>query len=89
LHGSHPNKVALDNQVALYDYLGMAEYSTVHVAKKLDIGTDTLHRWINEGLKAPRLQRVGGVRVRLWTEEDFKRAQAYSKARYRKKKPRF
>jgi len=67
----------------------MAEYSTVQVAKKLDVGTDTLHRWINEGLKAPRLQRVGGVRVRLWTEADFRRAQAYSKARYRKKKPRF
>jgi DNA-binding transcriptional MerR regulator len=64
----------------------MAEYSTVQVAKKLDIGTDTLHRWINEGLKAPKLQRVGGIRVRLWNEEDLKRAKAYSQARYRKKK---
>ncbi len=75
----------LDNQVALYDYLGMAAYSTVQVAKKLGIGTDTLHRWINEGLKPPKLQRVGGVKVRLWDEQDFERAKAYAKRRYRKK----
>ena len=66
----------------------MAEYSTVQVAKKLGIGTDTLHRWINEGLKPPKLQRIGGVRVRLWNEEDFSRAKAYREARYRRKKPK-
>lgn len=66
----------------------MAEYSTVQVAKKLGIGADTLHRWMKEKLKAPKLQRVGNVRVRIWTEEDFKRAKAYSEARYRKKKPK-
>jgi DNA-binding transcriptional MerR regulator len=66
----------------------VAEYSTGQVAKKLDIGRDTLHRWINEGLRAPKLSRVGNVRVRIWTEEDFKRAKAYSEARYRKKKPK-
>jgi DNA-binding transcriptional MerR regulator len=64
----------------------MPQYSTVRVAKKLGIGTDTLHRWIKEGLRPPKLQRIGGIRVRLWSEEDFKRAKAYSKRRYRKKK---
>jgi predicted DNA-binding transcriptional regulator AlpA len=66
----------------------VAEYSTAQVAKKLDIGRDTLHRWMNERLKAPKLRRVGNVRVRIWTEEDLKRAKAYSEARYRKKKPK-
>ena len=66
----------------------MAEYSTAQVAKKLGIGNDTLHRWMNEKLKAPKLRRIGNVRVRLWTEEDFKRAKAYSEARYRKKSPK-
>jgi DNA-binding transcriptional MerR regulator len=64
----------------------MAPYSTAMVAKKLDVGRDTLHRWIREGLKPPKLQRIGGVKVRLWSEADFKRAKAYSKMRFRKKK---
>jgi DNA-binding transcriptional MerR regulator len=61
------------------------QLSTVQVARKLGIGTDTLHRWILEGLKPPPLQRVGGVKIRLWTEADFKRVSAYAKRRYRKK----
>jgi DNA-binding transcriptional MerR regulator len=63
----------------------MANYSTAMVAKKLDIGRDTLHRWIREGLKPPKLQRIGGVKVRLWSQADFERAKAYSKKRYRQK----
>ena len=61
------------------------ERSTVQVAKKLGVGADTLFRWLREGLKAPRLRRVGGIAVRLWTEKDFARAKAFAKKRYRKK----
>lgn len=61
------------------------KHSTAQVARKLKIGRDTLHRWILEGLKPPRLVRVGGVAVRLWTEKDFARAKAFAKKRYRKK----
>jgi DNA-binding transcriptional MerR regulator len=60
--------------------------STKQLARKLDIGTDTLHRWIREGLKPPPLQSVvGGGKVRLWGPADIARAKAYSKRRYRKK----
>jgi predicted site-specific integrase-resolvase len=62
------------------------QYSTVQVARKLGVARDTLSRWMKEGLKPPKLQRVGGILVRLWGEMDFRRARAYSKARYRKKK---
>ncbi len=36
----------------------------------------TLQRYIADGnwIKAPRLQNVGGVKVRLWTDRDIKRA---------------
>ena len=62
----------------------MAEYSTAQVARKLKIGRDTLHRWINEGLKAPPKRRIGGVSVRIWSEEAFVRAGQYKATRYRK-----
>jgi predicted DNA-binding transcriptional regulator AlpA len=64
----------------------MANYSTAMVAKKLGVARDTLHRWLRTGLKAPKLQRIGGVKIRLWSESDFKRAMAYAKKRFRKKK---
>ena len=36
----------------------------------------TLQRYIADGnwIKAPALQMVGGVKVRLWTERDIERA---------------
>jgi hypothetical protein len=36
----------------------------------------TLQRYIADGnwIKAPGLQRVGGVKVRLWTQRDIERA---------------
>ena len=51
-------------------------YSTAQAAKKLGIGRDTLHR-LREGLKAPKLQRVGGVKVRLWSDADLARARRW------------
>ncbi len=64
----------------------MAHYSTAMVAKKLGVARDTLHRWLRTGLKPPKLQRIGGVKIRLWNDADIKRAMAYAKRRYRKKK---
>ena len=56
----------------------MKGHSTVQVAKLLGIGNDTLHRWIHERkVRAPKIQLVGGVRVRLWTETDIERARKY------------
>ncbi len=45
--------------------------STQQAAKLAGVGQATLHRWIESGkLKAPKLTRVGGVLVRLWSERE-------------------
>jgi hypothetical protein len=50
--------------------------SSRDAAKKLDISLMTLQRYIAAGnwIKAPRVQKVGGVKVRLWTARDIERA---------------
>jgi predicted DNA-binding transcriptional regulator AlpA len=57
-------------------------YSTAQVARILKIGRQTLHRWIKEGLKAPKKSKIGGVSIRFWTEGDLKRARQYKAKRY-------
>lgn len=54
----------------------MKTYSSREAAKKLGISLMTLQRYIADAnwIKAPRLQRVGGVRIRLWTNFDIQRA---------------
>ncbi len=54
----------------------MKAYSSREAAKKLRISLMTLQRYIADGnwIKAPRLQNVGGVKVRLWTDRDVERA---------------
>jgi DNA-binding transcriptional MerR regulator len=61
------------------------DYSTAQAARKLDIGRQTLHRWIREGnVSPPRKQKVGGVTVRIWTAEDIERLRKYKEGNYRK-----
>ena len=51
------------------------EYSTVEVAKKLGIAQPNLQRLIRAGrINAPPIQTLGRVKVRLWSEEDIKKA---------------
>jgi predicted DNA-binding transcriptional regulator AlpA len=57
-------------------------HSTAQVARILRIGRQTLHRWLNEGLKAPKKSKIGGVSIRFWTESDLKRAREYKSKRY-------
>jgi predicted site-specific integrase-resolvase len=54
----------------------MKAHSSRGAAKKLGISLMTLQRYIADGnwIKAPALQMVGGVKVRLWTERDIERA---------------
>jgi predicted DNA-binding transcriptional regulator AlpA len=48
-------------------------YSTPQAAKKLGIGLMTLNRYIaTKKIPMPPV-RIGGVRVRLWSEEDIQR----------------
>jgi predicted site-specific integrase-resolvase len=61
----------------------MKSYSTVQVAKILEIGTDTLHRWMREKkVPTPRMQSIGGVTVRLWSEDNLAKANKYKTQHY-------
>lgn len=61
------------------------KYSTAQVARKLNIGKQTLHRWMREGkVRPPRKQRVAGVAVRFWAARDVERIKKYKASHYRK-----
>jgi DNA-binding transcriptional MerR regulator len=61
----------------------MKKYSTIHVARLLNVTSDTLHRWIREKkFPAPEAQILGPFRVRLWTDTDVERARKYKAERY-------
>jgi hypothetical protein len=61
----------------------MKSYSTVQVARILDIGTDTLHRWMREKkVPTPPIQSIGGMSIRLWSEDDLGKAKKYKSEHY-------
>jgi predicted DNA-binding transcriptional regulator AlpA len=61
----------------------MKTYSTIQVAKMLNIGTDTLHRWMREkAVPTPPIKSVGGMSVRLWSEKDVDNAKKYKAEHY-------
>jgi predicted site-specific integrase-resolvase len=61
----------------------MTSYSTAQVAEILGIGTDTLHRWLKQKkVVAPDLLLIGGVKVRLWSEEQLGAAKKYKADHY-------
>jgi len=70
----------------------MPTFSTVKVAKMLGIGWSTLYRWIVDGkVKAPPVQSLNGLEIRLWSEGDIERLKKYKKEHYwgrGSKKPR-
>jgi hypothetical protein len=50
-------------------------FSTSEAAKKLNVHLVTLQRHIAaKTIQVPPLQRVGGVKVRLWTAREIERA---------------
>ena len=50
-------------------------FSTREAAKKLNVSLMTVQRHIAAGsIDAPALQRVGGVKVRLWSDRDIEKA---------------
>ncbi len=56
-------------------------FSTREAAKKLGVNLVTLQRHIAaKTISAPALQRVGGVKVRLWTARDIAKARKVLKA---------
>ena len=63
----------------------MATHSTAQVAEILDIGTDTLHRWMKQKEVATlELQLIGGVKVRRWSDVQLNAARKLAE-RYRGK----
>ena len=53
----------------------MKRYSTVQAAKMLGIHQPSLQRLIRQKrVPAPPVQKVGAIRVRLWTKADVERA---------------
>lgn len=48
--------------------------STREAAKQLGIHFITLHRYISaKKVPAPKVQKVGGIKVRLWSSRDIER----------------
>lgn len=61
----------------------MKTRSTVQVARLLSVGTDTLHRWMREKkVPTPPVETIGGMSVRLWSEEDVEKARIYKAQHY-------
>lgn len=67
----------------------MKRHSTPEVAKLLGIAQPNLQRAISEGrVKAPPIEKVGGIRVRLWTQGQIAAARKELGNDKRKKHPR-
>ena len=55
----------------------MNGYSTREAAKKLGISFTSMNRYIaDKKIPLPPLGKVGGVTVRLWSEQDIERVRA-------------
>jgi excisionase family DNA binding protein len=53
----------------------MKRYTTNEAAEKLGVHRVTLQRWIAaKKIPAPKMQKVGVLSFRLWTERDIARA---------------
>jgi predicted DNA-binding transcriptional regulator AlpA len=60
--------------------------TTGEAAKAAAITRATLQEWIRKGkFAAPKLQRLGNIRVRLWTTSDVARLKATKKKIYQDK----
>ena len=52
-------------------------YSTAQAAKKLGLSLMSIHRYMKaRKISVPPMQRVGNVRVRLWSDKDIERLRA-------------
>ncbi len=53
-------------------------YSTSEAAKRIGVSRQTIQAWIDrKRIPTPKLTKVGGVSIRLWTNADIKRARRF------------
>jgi hypothetical protein len=61
-------------------------YSTLEVARAINVGKSTLLRWLWSGkLSEPTQKTVAGQMIRVWSEKDLERAKKHREERYRKR----
>jgi excisionase family DNA binding protein len=61
----------------------MPTYSTVEVAELVGVSWDTLSRWIREKkFPVPRVQSMGRIQVRVWTEDEVEKVRKYKANHY-------
>ena len=63
--------ILLVTDIMLYQ---MHSVSTREAARRLGISLISLQRYIAaKKIKVPKLQKIGGIRIRLWTPQDISR----------------
>jgi transposase len=66
--------VEVPNSFILIWGFKMKSVSTREASRKLGISLISVQRYIAaKRITAPKLQKIGGVRLRLWTDRDIKR----------------
>lgn len=69
-------------------------YTTVQVAELLNIGRDTIYRWMRSNkIRGGQLKQLGNVQVRFWSDRDVAEVRQYIeqhpyKSRGRKRRSR-
>lgn len=57
------------------------------VAREIDVQRATLYEWIRKKkIPSPRLRKLSGVRLRVWTRDEVEQIKRY-KAEFYQKKP--
>jgi hypothetical protein len=58
-------------------------YSTLEIARAIDVDKSTLLRWLYTGkLAEPSQKTIAGVMIRVWSAKDLERAKKYREERY-------
>jgi hypothetical protein len=70
-----PKNFVDKHSAVLIQSVSMKAFSTARAAEMLGLKRENLQRAIRQGkVKAPRLLKVGSVKIRLWTPADVERA---------------
>jgi hypothetical protein len=63
-------------------------YSTLEVARAIDVDKSTLLRWLRaQKIPEPTQKTVAGQVIRVWSEKDLERAKKYREELYYQRRP--